>query len=124
MIKQLAALAALACVAAPAGAFDLSRPAPGVTFYLSLPLDGRAPKEQAPAFGIMVRGEREYHALAIDTRMLSFLPLGGIEAKWVIAGVVAAGTALAVASRDKSTSTSYNEQQNQQQQACASTPGC
>jgi type II secretory pathway pseudopilin PulG len=47
----------------------------------------------------------------------SFSPLGGIEAKWIIAGVVAAGAAVAVASKDKSTSSSYQEQQAQQAQA-------
>jgi transcription initiation factor TFIID subunit TAF12 len=102
-----------------------------------MPLDARNAKERAPSFGMSMRGKQDYQALTIDSRMFnSFSPLGGIEAKWIIAGVVAAGAVVAVASKDKSTSSSYQQQQQQQaqQQAqqqqqgggepCPVTPAC
>jgi hypothetical protein len=98
--KQLAALAALACIATPATAFDLTQSSPGVMFYVALPLDGRVARDQGLAFGMRLRGERDYQVVNVDTRMLSFLGTG-IEAKWIIAGVVAAGATIAV-TRDKS----------------------
>jgi hypothetical protein len=134
--KQLAALAALACVATPSAAFDsLSQPASGVTFYFSLPLDARNAKERAFAAGLAIQGSRPYETVYVDSRMLNNFFGTGIEAKWIIAGVVAAGAAVAVASKDKSTSTSYQQQQQQQaaqQQAqqtgggepCPVTPTC
>jgi hypothetical protein len=135
--KQLAALAALACVATPSAAFDsLSQPASsGVTFYFSLPLDARNAKERAFAAGLAIQGSRPYETVYVDSRMLNNFFGTGIEAKWIIAGVVAAGAAVAVASKDKSTSTSYEQQQQQQaaqqQQAqasgeppCPVTPNC
>lgn len=113
--KQLAALAALILVSTPCVAFELKDPSPGVMFYFSMPLDARNAKERSPALGISMRGKHDYQAVTIDTRMFnSFSPLGGIEAKWIIAGVVAAGAVVAVASKDKSTSTSYQQQQAQQ----------
>jgi hypothetical protein len=116
-MKQLAAFAALVCVAAPSAAFDsLSQPSQGVTFYFSVPLDARTPKEQAFSAGFAIQGARRYETVYIDSRMLNNFIGGGIEAKWIIAGVVAAGAAVAVASKDKSTSTSYEQQQQQQQQ--------
>lgn len=113
--KQLAALAALILVSTPCVAFELKDPSPGVMFYFSMPLDARNAKERSPALGISMRGKHDYQAVTIDTRTFnSFSPLGGIEAKWIIAGVVAAGAVVAVASKDKSTSTSYQQQQAQQ----------
>lgn len=129
--KQLAALAALILVSTPCVAFELGDPSPGVMFYFSMPLDARNAKERSPALGISMRGKHDYQAVTIDTRMFnSFSPLGGIEAKWIIAGVVAAGAVVAVASKDKSTSTSYQQQQQQQaqqqqnQEPCPVTPSC
>jgi hypothetical protein len=113
--KQLAALAALILVSTPCAAFELKDPSPGVMFYYSMPLDARNAKERAPSFGMSMRGKHDYQALTIDSRMFnSFSPLGGIEAKWIIAGVVAAGAVVAVASKDKSTSSGYQQQQQQQ----------
>jgi hypothetical protein len=113
--KQLAALAALILVSTPCVAFELKDPSPGVMFYYSMPLDARNAKERAPSFGMSMRGKHDYQALTIDSRMFnSFSPLGGIEAKWIIAGVVAAGAVVAVASKDKSTSSGYQQQQAQQ----------
>jgi hypothetical protein len=115
--KQLAALAALILVSTPGVAFELKDPSPGVMFYFSLPLDARNDKDRSPALGISMRGKHDYQAVTIDTRMFnSFSPLGGIEAKWIVGGVVAAGALLAVASKDKSTSSTYQQQQAQQAQ--------
>jgi len=114
--KQLAAFAALVCVATPSAAFDnLNQPSPGVTFYFSVPLDGRNAKEQPFSAGLAIQGTRQYETVNIDSRMLNNFFGTGIEAKWIIAGVVAAGAMAAVASKDKSTSTSYQQQQQQQQ---------
>jgi len=126
--KQLAVLAAptfvaLLCAATPSAAFDnLSQPSPGVTFYFSVPLDARNAKEQSLAAGFAIQGKRPYETVRIDSRMFNFLGTG-IEAKWLIAGVVAAGAAVAVAGKDKSTSTSYQQQQQQQIQAQQQTGG-
>jgi hypothetical protein len=56
--------------------------------------------------------------------MISNFIGGGIEAKWVIAGLVAAG--VAVGGKDKSTSEAYQQQQQlqaaaQQNQPCPAT---
>jgi hypothetical protein len=114
--KQLAALAALIVISTPSAASDIfQQSSPGMMFYYSMPLDARNAKERSPSFGMSMRGKHDYQALTIDSRMFnSFSPLGGIEAKWIIAGVVAAGAVVAVASKDKSTSTSYQQQQQQQ----------
>jgi len=115
-MKQLAAFAAFVCVATPSAAFDtLSQQSPGVMFYFSIPLDARKAKDETFSAGFAIQGKREYETVKIDSRMLNNFIGGGIEAKWIIAGVVAAGAAVAVASKDKSTSTS----QQQQQQAAA-----
>jgi hypothetical protein len=115
--KQLAALAALVLISSPSAASDIfQQSAPGVTFYVSMPLDARTAKKEGPAFGMSMRGNRDYQVVNVDSRMLNNFALGGIEAKWIIAGVVAAGAAVAVASKDKSTSSSYQQQQQQQAQ--------
>jgi len=125
--KQLAAFAALVCVATPGAAFDhLSQPQPGVKFYFSVPLDARNAKEQTLSAGFALQGRREYETVRIDSAMINNFIGGGIEAKWIIAGVVAAGAAVAVASKDKGTSTSYQQQQQAQaaqQQAQAQQSG-
>jgi hypothetical protein len=114
--RQLAAFAAAAVVAAPGFAFDqLNQPNPGFKFYFSVPLDARNAKEQTMTAGFTVQGRREYETVRIDSRMINHFIGGGLEAKWIIAGVVAAGAAVAVASKDKSTAAA--QQQSQQQQA-------
>lgn len=113
--NQLAALAALVLVSTPCVAFELKEPSPGVMFYFSLPLDARNTKEQAPAFGLSFQGKRQYETVHLDSRMFNFMGTG-IEAKWIVAGVVAAAALVAVGSKDKSTSASYQQQQAQQQQ--------
>jgi hypothetical protein len=117
-MKQIAALAAFACAATPAGAFDLpAQASQGVKFYFSVPLDGRNAKDEAFTAGFAIQGRRDYEAVTIDSGMINRFIGGGIEAKWVIAGVVAAGAAIAVASKDKSTTASQQQQVQQQQQA-------
>jgi len=114
--KQLAALAALVCVATPSAAFDsFSQVQPGVKFYFSVPLDGRNAKEQAFTAGFAIQGRRDYETIRIDSGMINNFLGGGIEAKWIIAGVVATGAVVAVASKDKSTANRQQEQQTQQQ---------
>ena len=114
--KQLAAFAALACVATPSVAFDgQAQQSQGMMVYVALPLDGRNVKEQAPAYGLSFQGKREYEAVRVDSRMFNFFGTG-LEAKWIIAGVVATGAAVAVASKDKKTSAAYQQQQQQQAQ--------
>ena len=120
--KQLAAFAALVCVAAPSAAFDgLNQPQPGVKFYFSVPLDARNAKEQVMSAGFAIQGRREYEAVRIDSGLINNFIGGGVEAKWLIAGVVAAGAAVAIASKDKSTTASQNQQQNTQQAAATGT---
>jgi hypothetical protein len=116
--KQLAAFAALAAAAMPAIAFDnLSVPQPGVRFFFSVPLDARNAKEQTMSAGFAIQGRRDYETIRIDSRMINHFFGGGLEAKWIIAGVVAAGATVAVATKDKSTT--GNQQQSQQAQAQA-----
>ena len=139
--KQFAALAALASIATPSAAFDhFSQPQSGVRFYLSVPLDARNGKEQLMSAGLAIQGKRDYEAIKIDSAMISQLIGGGIEAKWIVAGVVAAGAVAAVATKDKSTAAAQQQQQQaqieqqRQQQAqqagggstapCPVTPAC
>jgi hypothetical protein len=111
---QSLVLAAAAAACTPAAAFDdLRDTGPSTMFYLSIPLDPRSPKEQAPAFGLQVRGQRPYERVRIDSRMFSFLPLGGLEAKWLIAGGVAVAAAVAAGRKDKSQEQQFQQQQQQ-----------
>jgi hypothetical protein len=115
--RQLAAFAAAAVVATPGFAFDqLHQPTPGVKFYFSLPLDARNGKEQTMTAGFAIQGRRDYETVRIDSGMVNRFVGGGLEAKWLIAGVVAAGAAVAVASKDKSTAASQQQSQAQQAQ--------
>jgi hypothetical protein len=135
--KLVAALAALTVFSTPAAAFEtLGQQSPGVMFYFSVPLD--APKKQFEknfAAGLQIQGKRSYESVTLDSRMFNNFFGTGLEAKWIIAGVVAAGAVVAVASKDKSTSNSQQQQQTaqaeqaaQQQAAggepCPVTPNC
>ena len=123
-IKHFAALAAAAMLAAPAAAFvDLRDTGPSTMFDLSIPLDARSAKEQMPAFGLQLRGNRAYETVRIDSRMFSFLPLGGLELKWVVVGGVAVAAAVAAGRKDKDQEQQFHAQQQlqqeqQQQQPC------
>ena len=114
--NQLTALAALVHVSTPGVAFELKEPSPGMMFYVSLPLDARNAKEQAPAFGLSFQGKRQYETVNLDSRMFNFTGTG-VEAKWIVGGAVAVLAALAVGRKDKSTSASYQQQQAQQVEA-------
>jgi hypothetical protein len=126
--KQLAALAALALTATTSVAFDNPgqqfERSPGVMFYFSVPLDARNVKEQKQQLvaGLALQGKREYETVRIDSRLFNpqlfnnFIG-GGIEAKWIVAGVVAAGAVVAIAAKSKSST--ENHQQQQQQAAAA-----
>ena len=119
-LKKLAAIAALVAVATPSLAFDVKDTGPSTMFYISIPLDNAvARKDREWAYGLQLQGKREYAAVNIDSKMLNFLPLGGLEAKWIIAGVVATGAAVAIGSKDKGTSSSLQSQAQQQQAAQA-----
>lgn len=116
--KHLAALAAAAAVSSPCAAFDSLTPiTPGVMFYLSIPLEAVKAKDQTFSAGLAFQGRRDYETVRLDSRMINSFLGGGIEAKWLIGGVVAAGAVAAVASKDKSTTAS--QQQAQQAQATA-----
>ena len=118
--RKLAAFAALAAAATPSIAFDnLSQAQPGIKFYFAVPLDARNAKEQTMTAGFAIQGRRDYETVRIDSGMINNFIGGGIEAKWIIAGVVAAGAVVAVASKDKSTAASYQQQQEQQAQQVA-----
>ena len=79
-------------------------------FFFSIPLDAKTPKQQTPAFGLSFQGERAYQRVTVDTRMFERLRAHGLRPgskpsrpKWIIAGVVAAGAGVAVASKSKKT---------------------
>lgn len=121
--KHIAALAALILISVPAAAFDdgPTGKAPGVTFFVAIPLDAREVKEQSLYSGLAIQGKRPYENVRVDSRMfndtrtVNFFGTA-IGVKWIIAGVVAAGAVAAVATKDKSTASS-NQQQQQAQAA-------
>jgi hypothetical protein len=130
--RRFAALAALILVSTPVAAFDLrEQHSSGISFFYSIPLDGRTSKEQAPNLGLTLRGNREHQVINLDTRTFGidtrglsngFLG-GGIEMKWIIAGVVATGAVVAIAAKDKKTNETYQEQQQIQQQSSGGSTG-
>ena len=74
-------------------------------FYVSIPLDfqlSRKERQQWTA-GMQLQGKRDYQAIRIDSTMLNVFSLNDIDAKWMIAGVVATGAAVAIGSKDKKT---------------------
>jgi hypothetical protein len=121
--KHIAALAALILISFPAAAFNdgPTQQTQGLTFFVAIPLDARDVKEQSLYSGLAIQGKRAHENVRIDSRMfndtrtVNFFGTG-IEVKWIIAGVVAAGAVAAVATKDKSTTTA-NQQQQQQQAA-------
>jgi hypothetical protein len=87
-------------------------------FYYRIPLDAGRGKESMPAFGLQMRGERPHEVVNFDNHLVNNLLAGGIAAKWIVVGVVAAGATVAVAAKDKSTSQSYQQQKQQQAENC------
>jgi hypothetical protein len=113
--KQLAAFAALVCIATPSAAFDsLTQQSPGVMFYFSIPLEAVKKKGETFSAGLAIQGKRDYETVRIDSRLLNNFIGGGIEAKWIIAGVVGAGAVAVVATKDKSTANAQQQAQAQQ----------
>jgi hypothetical protein len=127
--KHIAALAALILISFPAAAFNdgPTQQTQGVTFFVAIPLDARHVKEESLYSGLAIQGKRAHENVRIDSRMfndtrtVNFFGTG-IEVKWIIAGVVAAGAVAAVATKDKATTTQQQQQQQaaQQQQQQAS----
>jgi hypothetical protein len=121
--KYIAALAALIPISYPAAAFNdgPTQQTQAITFFVAVPLDGRDVKEQSLYSGLAIQGKRAHENVRIDSRMfndtrtVNFFGTG-IEMKWIIAGVVAAGAVAVVATKEKATTTA-NEQQQQQQVA-------
>lgn len=120
--KHIAALATLILISFPAAAFNdgPTQQTQGITFFVAIPLDARDVKEQSLYSGLAIQGKRAYENVRIDSRMLddtrtvNFFGTA-IGAKWIIAGVVAAGAVAAVATKDKSTTAAYEQQQQAQQ---------
>ena len=113
--QHRAALAALTLVSTPCAAFDnLSQLTPGVMFYLRIPLEAVKAKGEAFSAGLAFQGKHDYETVKLDSRMINHFTGGGIEAKWIIVGLVGAGAVAAVAMRDKSTTNSQHQQQQAQ----------
>src|SRR5687768_2187062 len=137
---KLAALTALAFTATPSVAFDGLTPqqAPGMKFYISVPFDvqGTCSRKQALGYGLQLQGQRAYETVNIDNRMMNSFLGGGLEAKLLIGGLVAAGAVAAVASKDKDTTASYDAAKAEQKkkagggstgggtEPCPVTPNC
>jgi hypothetical protein len=114
-LKKLAAAAALLALATPSLALDGAEAGASTMFYISIPLDYRlSRKEQQWTAGLQLQGKRDYQAIRIDSTMLNAFSLNDIDAKWIIAGLVATGAAVAIGSKDKSTTSNLQQQQTQQ----------
>ena len=121
VIKHLAVAAAAAAatlIAAPALSQELR--APMTTFFVAIPLDASSHKEQTPNFGLQFQGMKPYQNVKVDYQTFKFLPaaIAAMEVKYIVAGAVAVGAAVAVAKKDKQTSQSFAQQQADQKAAC------
>ena len=118
---KAAALAALLLACAPAAAQEIGGPNTTM-FTVRVPLGGTGAAERQPVFGLMLQGSRAYEAVYLDTRMFRFLPLGGLEVKWLVAGGVAVAAAAAVHSRGKDREEQHQraqeEQRREQHESC------
>jgi hypothetical protein len=107
---------------APAAAQELGDPGASTMFYVRIPLGGTSAADRQPAFGLMLQGSRPYETVHLDTRMFRFLPLGGLEVKWLVAGGVAVAAAAAVHSRGKDREEQHQraqeEQRREQEETC------
>ncbi|HYN12697.1 MAG TPA: hypothetical protein VET51_08655 [Burkholderiales bacterium] len=124
--RQVAALVALLCAATPGLALEPANTGSSTMFYMSIPLDARSVKEQMPAFGLSIQGRHQQQLVNVDTRTFNFLGLGGLEAKWLIAGGAAVFAAVAVGRKDKGRQAEFEAAQQQQAQAQAqpNSPHC
>jgi len=113
-----AVAAAATLIAAPAFSQELR--APMTTFFVAIPLDASTKKEQAMNFGLQFQGMKPYQSVKVDYQTFRFLPaaIAAMEVKYIVAGAVAVGAAVAVAKKDKSTSQSFAQQQAEQKAAC------
>jgi hypothetical protein len=94
--------------------------APMTTFYVSIPLDAKNQKEAAPNFGLQFQGSKPYQSVKVDYQTMRMLPaaIAAMEVKYVVAGAVAVGAAVAIAKKDSKTSSTLAAQQQQQAEAC------
>jgi hypothetical protein len=116
-LKKLAALVALAAFATPGAAFDVREAGASTVFYISIPLDsGLSRKAQQWTAGLQLQGKRTYQAINIDSRMLNFVSDSEVDGKWIVAGLVAVGTAVALSRKDRRTSETLQQQQAQIEQ--------
>jgi hypothetical protein len=126
MKTSLVALLSLAFAAPIASAQEMRPGVPSVLYYMSIPLDGVTRKDNEPIVGFALQGNRPYQAVRFDTRMMNFFGTG-LEAKWILAGALAAGGAVAVTRKDKSVTQQQQQQQVAQQKAdekkTTTTPG-
>jgi hypothetical protein len=120
-IAVSAAAAAATLITAPAFSQELR--APMTTFFVAIPLDASSRKEQAMNFGLQFQGMRPYQSVKVDYQTFKFLPgaLAAMEVKYIVAGAVAVGAAVAVAHKDKKTTSSFAQQQADQKAACPTT---
>ena len=106
--KQFIVALLLAGAVAPASGaepWDPRTHAPGLMYFVRIPLDATERKERDMVFGLTLRGMREKEFVYLDTTMLNFID-GGISAKFLIAGAVALGAAMAVGGGGGSSSSS------------------
>lgn len=117
-LRKLAAAAALLAAATPVAALDPAETGASTMFYISIPLDLQLTRKERAQWsaGMQLQGKREYQALRIDSTMLNAFSLNDIDARLMIAGLVAAGAAVAIGSKDKRTQSSLQQQQTQNQQ--------
>ena len=117
-IAVSAAAAAATLIAAPAFSQELR--APMTTFFVAIPLDASSHKEFTPNFGLQFQGMKPYQSVQVDYQTFKFLPaaLAAMEVKYIVAGAVAVGAAVAVAHKDKKTTSSFAQQQADQKAAC------
>jgi hypothetical protein len=116
--KALALL--LLLVVLPCAGQDLRLADPSVLYFVSVPLGG-ARSERAPTFGFALHGRR--HALQVDSRIVR-LAGGGIEAKWLIVGGVAAGAAVLATRKDATVEAQRAQQAQAEAAACPTRPAC
>src|SRR4051812_40866887 len=112
-LKKLAAVAAMLAVATPGLAFDPGEAGASTMFYISIPLEFRLSRKEQREWsaGLQLQGKREYQAIRVDSTMLNYFSLNDIDAKWIVAGLVAAGAAAAIGSKEKSSSPNSQPQQ-------------
>ena len=123
VFRKLVAAAAVLAAATPAAAFDPGEQPALTTFYISIPLDSRPSRKEAPwSAGLLIQGRRDYPGVRIDSTMLNAFSLNDIDARWMIAGVVTVGAVAALGFKDKKTTSELQQQQTQQQASGGGSP--